>query len=316
MLVTAAFAFAGTELVGLAAAETQNPRKSLPTAIKQVFWRISLFYVVALTLVGLNVPYDNERLAGAKSIADATASPFVIAIESAGISVLPSVMNTVILVAVVSVGNSSVFGSSRTLAALADQGQAPRVLAYIDRRGRPLMAIAVASVFGLLAYLADIEQEADVLGWLLAISALSSVFTWGSICLAHIRFRQAWHLRGRTLSELAFRAQSGIAGSWVGLTLNVLILIGQFWVGLWPVDYADYSWGANVENFFLQYLAVPIVLLMWGVHKLYYRTSYVRLEDMDIDTGRRAFNLPLLVAQERDEKRYWPRWKKLYKFFC
>ncbi|KJR89146.1 general amino-acid permease GAP1 [Sporothrix schenckii 1099-18] len=316
VLVTAAFAFAGTELVGLAAAETQNPRKSLPTAIKQVFWRISLFYVVALTLVGLLVPYNNPRLPGSKNIADATASPFVIAIESAGIQVLPSVMNSIILVAVVSVGNSSVFGSSRTLAALADQGQAPRILSYIDRRGRPLMAILVASSLGFLAYLADVDTQADVLNWLLAISALSSVFTWGSICFAHIRFRMAWRRRGRMLTELAFRAQSGTIGSWLGFLMNVLILLAQFWVGLWPINYGQASTSANVKNFFLEYLAVPIVLVMWLAHKLWYRTSYVRLSEMDIDTGRREFNLPLLVAQEQEEKLYWPRWKKMYKFFC
>ncbi|CAK7272969.1 histidine permease [Sporothrix epigloea] len=316
VLTTSAFAFGGTELMGLAAAETQNLRKSLPTAIKQVFWRITLFYVVATTLVGLLVPFDNPRLPGTTNIADATASPFVIAIETAGIHVLPSVMNTVILIAVVSVGNSSVYGSSRTLAALADQGQAPRILSYIDRRGRPLVAILVATCVGLVAYLADVEVESDVLDWMLAISALSSVFTWGSICLSHIRFRMAWLKRGRTLEELAFRAHSGVIGSWIGFLLNVMILSAQFWVGMWQVDYNKYSLSANVKNFFLQYLGVPIVLLMWLGHKIRFRTTFVRLSDMDIDTGRREFNLPLLVAQEQEEKLYWPLWKKLYKYFC
>ena len=92
-------------------------------------------------------------------------------------------MNAVILIAVISVGNSAIFGSSRTLAALADQGQAPKILGYVDRRGRPLVAIIIASLVGLLGYLADIDRETDVLGWLLAISALSIILTWGSICL-------------------------------------------------------------------------------------------------------------------------------------
>jgi amino acid transporter len=87
--------------------------------------------------------------------ANAAASPFVISIFNAGISVLPGVMNVVILVAVLSVGNSSVFGSSRTLAALADQNQAPKILGYIDRKGRPLVAIGVSSALGFLAYTAD-----------------------------------------------------------------------------------------------------------------------------------------------------------------
>lgn len=84
VFTTAAFAFGGTELVGLAAAETSNPRKSLPGAVKQVFWRITLFYVMSLTLVGLIVPYDNPKLIHSTSNVDAKASPFVIAIDQAG----------------------------------------------------------------------------------------------------------------------------------------------------------------------------------------------------------------------------------------
>ena len=145
VVVHAAFAFSGTELVGLAAAETANPRKSLPTAVKQVFWRISLFYIVSLTIVGLLVPYDDKRLLQDKNDADAVASPFVIAIQNAGIQGLPSVFNAVIMIAVLSVGNSSIYGSSRTLAALAEQTQAPRLFAYIDRQGRHLDSIALLS---------------------------------------------------------------------------------------------------------------------------------------------------------------------------
>ena len=81
MFVTAAFAFSGTELVGLAAAETENPRKSLPRAVKQVFWRITLFYLISLTIVGLLVPYDEPELLNGSGSADANASPFVIAIR-------------------------------------------------------------------------------------------------------------------------------------------------------------------------------------------------------------------------------------------
>lgn len=315
VFVTAAFAFAGTELVGLAAAETLNPRKSLPTAIKQVFWRITLFYIVALTLVGLLVPYTDDRLLSNNN-ADAASSPFVIAIENAGIDILPSVMNVVILVAVLSVGNSSVFGSSRTLAALADQGQAPRVLAYVDRRGRPLVAIVAVLSVGLLAYLADLNKQSQVLDWLLAISGLSSIFTWASICLAHIRFRKAWARKGHSVRELAFRSQCGVWGSWVGLILNLLVLAAQFWVGAWPVGFQDLEPLDLAENFFLQYMAVPIVILFYLAHRIYYQTSIVRIEDMDIDTGRRDFNLPILLAQESEEKRSWPKWKKVYKYLC
>lgn len=317
VFVTAAFAFTGTELIGLAAAETANPRKSLPTAIKQVFWRISLFYIVALTLVGLLVPYNDPDLMGSSN-ADAHASPFVIAIESAGIDVLPSVMNAVILVAVLSVGNSAVFGSSRTLAALANLGQAPEILGYVDQRGRPLVAIMVAGAFGLLAYLADLKQQNSVLDWLLAISGLSSIFTWGSICLCHIRFRRTWHARGHVPSDLPFQSQVGVWGSYVGLALNISVLAAQFWVGAFPIPSQGKtgSPASQAENFFLKWMGAPIVLIFFLGHKIYYRTNYVKIKDMDIDTGRRDFNVPILVQQEKEEWETWPKWKRFYKWLC
>ena len=315
VFVTAAFAFAGTELVGLAAAETANPRKSLPTAIKQVFWRITLFYIVALTLIGLLVPYTEQRLLLGED-KPARASPFVIAIENAGIDVLPSIMNVVILISVLSVGNSSVFGSSRTLAALADQNQAPRILSYVDRKGRPLIAIMVSSSVGLLSYLADLQQEDEVLDWLVAISGLSSIFTWASICLAHIRFRQAWAYRGHKVLELAFRSQVGVYGSWLGLIINLLILIAQFWIGAWPVGYTHMTSVELAKSFFLVYLAAPVVIIFFIGHWFWHRTSTIRVADMDVDTGRRDFNLPILIAQEKEEKKNWPKWKKVYKYMC
>lgn len=256
-------------------------------------------------------------------------------------------MNSVILVAVISVGNSAVFGSSRTLAALADQGQAPAILGYVDRRGRPLVAIITAALVGLLGYLADLDSQSDVLNWLLAVSGLSSIFTWGSICLAHIRFRRAWAAKGRSIRSLAFRSQVGVAGSWVGFALNVLVLIAQFWTAAWPVPHPSSSSSSSsssttathnpmsgggdarsvAENFFLQYLCAPLVLACYVGHKLWFRTRVVRVADMDVDTGRRDFgsfydghyhrdSLPVLRGREAEERRAWPWWKRVYRLLC
>jgi amino acid transporter len=316
VFVNAAFAFAGTELVGLAAAETDNPRKSLPTAVKQVFWRIALFYVVSLTIVGLLVPYTEPRLLSGSSSADIKASPFVIAIENAGIKVLPSIMNVVIMIAVLSVGNSSVYGSSRTLAALAEAGQAPKIFAYIDRKGRPLPALLFASVLGLLSYLAASPVQSEAFSWMMAISGLSSIFTWGSVCGAHILFRRAWKLQGHSLDELAFRSQPGIIGSWIGLTFNCLVLIAQFWVGFAPIGYADMNSREICEKFFSVYLAAPVVLICYIGYKIKYKTRFVASADVDLVTGRRDLDIQHLVEQELAEQRDWPKWKKVYKFFC
>jgi amino acid transporter len=317
VFVTAAAAFSGTELVGLAAAETANPRKSLPTAVKQVFWRITLFYVVALALVGLLVPYTDKRLLNeAGQSSNAHASPFVIAIKNAGIAGLPSVMNVIIMISVLSVGNSAVYGSSRTMAALAEQGQAPAFLAYIDRLGRPVFSIIVASSFGLIAYVAASSQQLVVFDWLIATAGLSSIFTWGSICLAHIRFRKVWRIQGHGLDELAFRSQAGVIGSWVGLIFNVLVLAAQFWTGFAPIGYRDMTVSARVNNFFQAYLAAPIVISFYIIYKFRFKTKIIRTRDIDLHSGRRDLDLTYLMAEEREERKRWPAWKKVYKFFC
>lgn len=122
VFVNAAFAYTGTELTGLAAAETANPRKEIPRASKQVIYRILIFYVVNLALVGLVVPVNNPDLNGSAG-ASSLHSPFVIAIKLAGIKVLPSIFNAVILIAVMSVANACTFGSTRTMQALAANGE-------------------------------------------------------------------------------------------------------------------------------------------------------------------------------------------------
>ncbi|KID83361.1 Amino acid/polyamine transporter I [Metarhizium guizhouense ARSEF 977] len=316
VLLNAVFAFSGTELIGLAAAETANPRKSLPMAIKQVFWRICLFYLSIILLIGLVVRHDDPRLVDGANESDANASPLVIAFQEAGVQVLPSIINAVILVSVLSVANSAVFGSSRTLAALGALRQAPKLLAYVDRRGRPLMAIGVAAVVGLLAYLADLEERDKVLEWLVGIGALSSVFTWGTICLCHIRFRSAWLSQRRGLYELPYRSSVGVAGSYFGLFVNVAIILVQIWVAISPIGYETLATVELARNAVLKLLSGVLMLIFFVVHKIIHGTRYVRPGEVDLDTGRRDYNVLLLESLEREQRAMWPRWKKIYKFLC
>jgi yeast amino acid transporter len=121
VFVTASFAYSGTELTGLAAAEADNPRKEIPRATKQVVYRIAIFYIVNLLLIGLDVPANSPLYSGEGS--ESRHSPFVIAIQLAGIKALPSIFNAVILISVMSVANSCTFGSTRTFQALAQNGK-------------------------------------------------------------------------------------------------------------------------------------------------------------------------------------------------
>ncbi|CAF1503193.1 unnamed protein product [Didymodactylos carnosus] len=314
VFVNAAFSFGGTELVGLAAAETANPRKTLPSATKQVFWRIALFYIISLLLIGFIVPSNNTRLLNAVG-KTASASPFVIAIDLGGVKVLPDIFNVVILIAVLSVGNSSTFGSSRTIAALAGVGQAPKICGYIDRKGRPMVSLLIAITFGFIAYINLAGGGPTVFNWLMAISGLSGFFTWGSICACHIRFRQGWKHQGHTLDEIPFRSGAGVIGSWIGLILNILCLIAQFYVAIWPV-------GDNVKPsakaFFKAYLAAPVIILFYVVYKIIYwkTSSFVTNEKMDVISGRRQIDLDEIEKEKNEESPHKGFFKRIYKFWC
>ncbi|KAF2267499.1 amino-acid permease inda1 [Lojkania enalia] len=303
VFVTAAFAFSGTELVGLAAAETRNPLKSLPGAVKQVFWRITLFYVLGLFFVGLLVRYDNEDLLGGDG---SNASPFVIVGANANLKGFDSFMNVVILVSVISIGVSGVYGGSRTLTALGEQGYAPKIFTYIDRSGRPLFSVATVLIFGALAYVNLDAEGPTVFDWLLALSGLAALFTWGSICLAHIRFRKAWAYQGHSLDEIPFKAVGGVYGSYMGLFIIFLVLIAQFYTAVSPIG-TDVG---TAEDFFKSYLALPVVILFWVAGFAWKRQGWLRTSQIDVDSGRRELDWEYINAQ-REQIKQWPAWRRI-----
>ncbi|PBP20065.1 amino acid permease [Diplocarpon rosae] len=310
VFVTAAFAFSGTELVGLAAAEAENPAEALPGAIKQVFWRITLFYVLGLTFVGLLVSSTDDQLLGADNPYSEGTSPFVLAGKYADLKGFDHFMNVVILVSVISIGVSCVYGGSRTLTALSQQGYAPQIFSYIDRSGRPLFAVVLNLAFGGLAYIVLASDGNTVFNWLLALSGLAALFTWGSICLvvqAHIRFRKAWAAQGHTLDEIPFQAIGGVGGSWLGLFLVGICMVAQFYSALCPVGVSGIG---TAQDFFMSYLALPVVLLFWAIGYLWKRQGWLRTSQIDVDTGRREHNWEVIRAH-RAKIAALPTWRRI-----
>ncbi|UPK93962.1 hypothetical protein LCI18_004897 [Fusarium solani-melongenae] len=311
VFVTAAFSFAGTELVGLAAAESNNPAKALPGAIKQVFWRITLFYIVGLTLVGMLVSSTDDRLLNSSNPYKDGTSPFVLAVKDAGLKGYDSFMNLVICVSVVSIGVSCVYGGSRTLTALAEQGYAPKVFTYIDRSGRPLMSVLFNLIWGGLAYVVLASSGSVVFDWLLAVSALAALFTWGSICFAHIRFRAAWTRQGRSLDQIPFQACGGVYGSYMGLFLCFIILAAQIFVAIAPPGQTGTG---TAEDFFKACLAIPVVLAFWVAGFIWKRTGWLTIDKIDLDTGLREHDWDSINAY-RAKVASWPAWRRfLHKF--
>lgn len=135
--------------------EAANPRRVIPRAIKLTFYRILLFYVVLVFLLGMLVPYNSPRLATANSKkTSAAGSPFVVAMEVSGIKNIAPVLNGSILIFVLSAANSDLYIASRTLYGLANAGKAPRIFARTDSRGVPIFALGFSTLFCLLSFMA------------------------------------------------------------------------------------------------------------------------------------------------------------------
>ncbi|KAK0661261.1 amino acid permease/ SLC12A domain-containing protein [Cercophora samala] len=308
VFVIASFSFGGTELAGLAAAESERPEKSVPKACKQVFWRIAFFYTLNLFIMGLIMRSDDPRLLGSSG-ANSKASPFVLAIQDAGIQVLPHIMNGVITIAVISVANSSTFGFTRTVQAMAQVGMAPKYLAKIDSHGRPMRCTIVLLLFALLAYIGLAPDKAGMklFDWLLAVTGVTYFFIWGSICLAHIRFRRAMKVQGLSLDLIPYKPSGGVWGSWVALIFNGLCLVASFYTCIKP-PHKDATVAETVESFFQGYLATPVMLVLWLGWKI--RTGSWRLQTplhaIDLKTDAKFQDLANIEPKEKK-----PIWKTI-----
>lgn len=317
VFVTAAFSYSGTELIAISAAESSDPRSTIPKAAKRTFWLVTISYITILVLIGCLVPYNDPRLLNGSSSVDAAASPLVIAIENGAIKGLPSLMNAIILIAVISVANSSVYACSRCMVSMAEIGNLPAFLKYIDKKGRPLYAIFITLIFGLLSFVAASDKRDGIFTWLSALSGLSTLFCWFSINLSHIRFRYAMKKQGYSLDELPFVSTSGVWGSWYGCIIIFLVLVASFWTSLFPVG----GNGASITSFFEGYLSFPILLICYFGHKIYKKNwrFYIKADEMDIITGRRMAD-PAMLKKDQTLDQKQRTWKlfflKIFNIWC
>lgn len=277
VLIKAGFAYQGTELVGIAAGETENPRKNVPSAIRKTFYRILFLFCLTIFFIGLLVPYDNQELLTDAS--DASASPLVIAAKLAGVNVLPSIINAVLLTAVLSAANSNVYCGSRILLGLAQDHFAPRVIARSTASGVPYVAVVITAAFGLLGFINVSTTGAVVFNWFLNVTAVAGFITWTCILISHLRFMAACKVQGISRESLPYKAPFQPYLSYFGLFFNVLIIFTQGFTAFIPWD---------VANFFAAYISLILFAVLWIGHKLVFRTKFVRLYEADIVTGRLA----------------------------
>lgn len=268
VFLTAGFSFQGTEIVGVAAGESENPRENVPKATKSIFWRILLFYVLAILVIGLIIPYTTKNLTSN----DIMVSPFTLVFKKAGLAFAASVMNAVILTSVLSAGNSSLYASTRILYAMAKEGQAPRLLGKLNSRGIPVAALIATTLVGLLAFLASIYGDGAIYIWLLNSAGVTGFIFWLGIAASHYRFRKAFLAQGHSLKQLPYRAKWYPFGPIFAFLVCLVVLLAQ--------NYQAFL-GSHINwmNVLASYLGIPLFVVIWLGYKLINKTKVVPLEE-------------------------------------
>ena len=207
------FSFGGLELVGITAAEADNPEVSIPKATNQVLWRILIFYIGSLAVLLSLMPWTRVT---------SEVSPFVFIFHELGDAMVANALNVVILTAALSVYNSCVYCNSRMLFGLAQQGNAPKALLKVDRRGVPVLTILVSAVATALCVLINYLMPGEAFGLLMSLVVSALVINWAMISLAHLKFRRKKDQQGVTTR---FKALLYPAGNWICLIFLAGIMV-------------------------------------------------------------------------------------------
>ena len=280
--VTASFAFGGTESLSITAGETRNPSRTIPKTIRNVFWRIVIFYILALLIIGIDIPYN---MPGLKS-KNAAVSPFTLVFKQLGSRGAASFMNAVVISSATSAGNHSLYAGTRVLYSMAVNGQAPKFLATVSKSSRvPWVALLfTASVSG-LCFGSSYIGAGELWSWLQNLVGVSNQISWACIGVSSIRFHKAIVKQGKQ-SSLVYKNWTQPWGPYVVVIGSILMILVQGWSCFKPF---------NVSDFFSYYIEVGLFAVLFVGWKLWKKSKLIPIEEIDLYTDT--------VQYERDLRR-------------
>ena len=247
------FSFGGTELIGVTAGETEDPRRTIPKATNGIIWRILVFYIGALGVIMAVVPWNTL---------DGVTSPFVQIFDTVGVHAAAGILNFVCLTAVMSVYNSGLYSNSRMLYSLAQQGNAPAYLAKTSKRGVPVAGVLTSAAVTVVAVVVVFLWPEFAFNYLMSIATISAIINWSMIMVTQLKFRKKVaagegpnELAGRTGKEavdailfklplarvMPFVVLAFLAGVVVVMCFSpsylVAVIVGPIWLAILLIAY-------------------------------------------------------------------------------
>jgi AAT family amino acid transporter len=296
VFVTASFAYGGTESIAITAGETKNPSQTLPRVVRNVFWRILIFYILSILIIGLNVPYTYEGL----STKDSHTSPFTIVFMMAGSNVAGSFINAVVMTSVISAGNHALFAGSRLMYSLGVNGHAPKFFAQLNRNQVPWVAVLLTSSISGLCFGASYIGAGQLWTWLQNIVGVSNQLSWIAIGFASLRFRSGLRAQGME-HLLPFKNWTYPYGPIFSVVLNSVLVLVQGW--------SCFSPSFQAVDFVSFYVEIPVMLVMFVAWKVIKKTKWVKLDEMDLVTDRYDAGMTLEEREKALEAAKMGQWR-------
>ncbi|KAI7886600.1 hypothetical protein K492DRAFT_233366 [Lichtheimia hyalospora FSU 10163] len=273
--VLASFSMQGTEIIGITAGECSNPLKQVPRAIKNVVWRIVIFYLCSVFIMGQIIPWDDKSNLN-KDSQDATVSPFTLVFEKGSLDAVAQIMNVVILITVLSCANSGLYVSTRTLCALANEGIAWRRLGYINRWGVPIYALTCSALVSIVTFVTSLIPGKALYSVLTSLSGVAGFVTWAGIALSHYRFRKAFIAQGKDLSIIPMRAPWHPFGDlFVMIACCVIALMTGY----------SYFYPPDAVGLVGNYAGIIMCAIGWAITKWWTKSKMIPPAEIDVDTG-------------------------------
>jgi yeast amino acid transporter len=275
----AAFTISGPDLIGLAAGEIQNPRRTIPRVARLVFYRLVGFYVVGVLCVGIICSSRDARLisAIADGKAGAAASPWVVGIQNLGIEGLPSLINALILLSGLSCGNAYLYTTSRTLYSLARDAQAPKFLMKCTKSGVPIYCVLVVTFISLITYLVASNAAVTVFFWFIWLCTIAFILVYTGMVWTFLGWYRALKAQNISRDSLPYKAPFAPYTAWLAMFIGVVVMIFIGFDSFVP-------W--STQGFVTNYFGLAYAVFMFFFWKIIKRTKFVDPATADIWSGK------------------------------
>ncbi|AQZ18190.1 (ZYRO0D09086g) [Zygosaccharomyces parabailii] len=268
--------YSGVEGVSVIAAEARNPRRAIPTAVRNTVFRIFYVYFGLATFYGLTVPYNDPSLNNKQSTMK---SPMTIAMTHAGWENSKYFVTTMIWITCISSINTAIYFGSRSLFTLCQAGYGPKIFTKVNKRGIPYVAIHSCHALGFLSILSYSSGSQKAYSYIVNVGGVACFIVWTGICVTHIRFRKGWIRKGHSLESLPYKSPLFPFLNYFAIVIGVVLTLVQSWSCFKPFDYKTFIDG---------YILLALFPVFWFCYDFFYfKKGIIKYEEMDFITGKR-----------------------------